>query len=722
MADLFGILATLGDLALVVFGFGLIIFLHELGHFLAARWAGIRVLAFAIGFGPAMVSYRKGLGWRRGSSEREYLQRVARSPRSDDADPISHTEYRINWLPLGGYVKMLGQEDFNPNAVSAEPDSYQACPPWKRLVVISAGVVANVVTAAILFIFVFMVGIRSEPAKVGTVYAGSPAALAMPSNAEALGIRDPGLMPGDRVLSINGDSPRHFNDLNLAIVMSERDRPVDLLIERAGYDEPLEFSITPQPSEMTGLLEIGIGPAHTAFVVEPPRSWQRRELAAGLGAIGLIGVEPGMELVAAGVQPVRTADDLTRIVRDSGGRSLTLHFEHPAGSRDSDSEPRQATPVIEPVPEFEFAWVQMPSGRHLPVEHVAGLVGVMTVENAGEKAERAGLRAGDVFLRIGGTEFPSLASGIAEIKAAAGSVIPVTVRRRVDGESRTIDLEAPVGRDGTIGFTPGAGFEGTLLSRPLVDARLSPRDEEPTPLPAAGVLDRPGLELVTLEGAPVASLVEARTELQKLAREALHAGRDTLTVTLGLRDPLAEPAGGDDGSAPIETATLTLGGESLRSVASLAWDLPFSISIFELEQFKLRAGDPLHAIGLGLAETNRVMVTTYLTFARLFQGTVKIEHLKGPVGIAHLGTRIAERGLIWLLFFLALISVNLAVINFLPLPIVDGGQFLMILYEMIRRRPVPLGFQSAITLVGLVLIGAMFIIVTYHDIVGLFGG
>lgn len=720
MADLFGIFATLGDLALVVFGFGLIIFLHELGHFLAARWAGIRVLAFAIGFGPAMISYRKGMGWRRGSSEREYLHRIARSPRSEDAQTLSPTEYRINWLPLGGYVKMLGQEDFNPNAVSAEPDSYQACPPWKRLVVISAGVVANVITAAILFIFVFMVGIRSEPAKVGTVYASSPAALAMPANADHLGIRDPGLMPGDRVLSINGEAPRHFNDLNLAIVMSERNQPVDLLIERAGYDEPLEFSITPQPSEMTGLLEIGIGPAHTAFVVEPPRSWQRRELAAGLDAIGLEGVEPGMELVAAGVQPVRTADDLTRIVRDSGGRPLTLRFEHPADS--ASAEPRRATPVIEPVPEFEFAWVLMPSGRHLPVEHVAGLVGVMTVEQTGEKAERAGLRAGDVFLRIGGTEFPSLASGIAEIKAAAGSVIPITVRREVDGETRTIDLEAPVGRDGTIGFAPGAGFEGTLLARPLQDARLSPRDEEPTPLPAAGVFDRPGLELITLEGAPVASLVEARTELQKLARDALAAERNTLTVTLGLGDPLAEPAGGDPASAPIETATLTLGGESLRSVAALAWDLPFSMSIFELEQFKLRAGDPLHAIGLGLAETNRVMVTTYLTFARLFQGTVKIEHLKGPVGIAHLGTRIAERGLIWLLFFLALISVNLAVINFLPLPIVDGGQFLMILYEMIRGRPVPLGFQSAITLVGLVLIGAMFIIVTYHDIVGLFGG
>ncbi|MFT3686105.1 MAG: site-2 protease family protein [Phycisphaerales bacterium] len=67
-----GFLTTVGDLALVVLGFSLIIFLHELGHFAAARWAKVRVLAFAMGFGPAVASYRKGMGWRSGSSEKEY--------------------------------------------------------------------------------------------------------------------------------------------------------------------------------------------------------------------------------------------------------------------------------------------------------------------------------------------------------------------------------------------------------------------------------------------------------------------------------------------------------------------------------------------------------------------------------------------------------------------------------------------------------------------------
>lgn len=115
------------------------------------------------------------------------------------------------------------------------------------------------------------------------------------------------------------------------------------------------------------------------------------------------------------------------------------------------------------------------------------------------------------------------------------------------------------------------------------------------------------------------------------------------------------------------------------------------------------------------------MNQTYLTFLRLFQGTVRVQHLKGPVGIAHLGTQVAERGFVWVLFFLALVSVNLAVINFLPLPIVDGGQFLMLAYEGLRRKPVPIVFQNVATLAGLALIGAVFLIVTFHDIRALFG-
>src|SRR3954454_21045817 len=108
------------NILLLVFGFGFVIFWHELGHFLAAKWAGVKVEQFAFGFGQALVSWRKGLGFRAGSSAKEYeqlLQADREGVHFRDVSHISETEYRLNWIPLGGYVKMLGQDDLNPNAV-----------------------------------------------------------------------------------------------------------------------------------------------------------------------------------------------------------------------------------------------------------------------------------------------------------------------------------------------------------------------------------------------------------------------------------------------------------------------------------------------------------------------------------------------------------------------------------------------------------------------------
>src|SRR5438094_8293701 len=104
--------ASFGSAFLLVFGFGFVIFWHELGHFLAAKWAGVKVEQFAVGFGQALLSWRKGLGLRWGSSGKEYeelLKAEKEGERKTDVSMIGETEYRLNWIPLGGCVKMLGQ-------------------------------------------------------------------------------------------------------------------------------------------------------------------------------------------------------------------------------------------------------------------------------------------------------------------------------------------------------------------------------------------------------------------------------------------------------------------------------------------------------------------------------------------------------------------------------------------------------------------------------------
>src|ERR671915_476641 len=154
---------TLQGILLLAVGFGFVVFWHELGHFLAAKWVGIKVEQFAVGFGHALLAWRKGVGVRVGSTQREYdrkineylseqeqgqlqvkerlewsAEQVDRAQRELD---LGDTEYRLNWIPLGGYVKMLGQDDLRPNAISADPRAYPQKSVGARMLVISAGVI-----------------------------------------------------------------------------------------------------------------------------------------------------------------------------------------------------------------------------------------------------------------------------------------------------------------------------------------------------------------------------------------------------------------------------------------------------------------------------------------------------------------------------------------------------------------------------------------------------
>jgi regulator of sigma E protease len=702
------------DLLLVILGFGLIIFIHELGHFVAAKWAGIRVLAFAIGFGPAAASYRKGLGFRAGSSEREYRELLKREKEGiNPASParVSPTEYRLNWLPLGGYVKMLGQEDLNPNAVSVEKDSYQNTPVWKRMIVISAGVVMNMILAAALFIAVFMHGLKTEPPIVGAVEPGSPAALAVAQNAFEAGVRDAGLKPGDTVLEVNGTAPREFTDLVMASAMSARNAPVVLRVKRPGVEQPLFFQVKPIASQSTKLLEMGVEPARTARLGTVRNDEERKLFDKVMAMAGLSGVEPGMRLVRAGSDSqIDDAADLEEAVRRSGGAPVPVEFV-------DDATGTHVTGTLKPRPLLQVGWARMPSGAQAAVQHLLGLTPVMRVEDTGEGAQ--GLEKNDVFARIGAVEYPSLAQGLAEVHRHKGETIDVTVLRK-DGAGVThrVTLRPKVLRkgEGQIGFMADTTAEtDTLVSLPLP---LSPTlGGEPAPTAAATLITRPGTRIVAIAGKPVVNFIELREALRDATSARASAGVASASVPVDLELPIA----GETVKPPVEHAIWRLDRADLNELNTLEWASPLDAGAFEAKTETLQAEGPLDAVRMGVHKTERVMMSTYLTFERLFEGTVKVEHLKGPVGIAHMGTRIAEKGIPWLLFFMALISVNLAVINFLPLPIVDGGQFIFLILEQIRGKPVSVEVQNIATVLGLVLIGAVFVVVTFHDIAGLFG-
>ncbi len=704
MTSLLSSLGTVLDFLLIVLGFSAIIFVHELGHFMAARWAGIRVLAFAIGFGGAIVSFRKGLGLRRGSSEPEYLRLWAlkKAEGARELADISPTEYRLNWLPFGGYVKMLGQDDANPGAVSTEPDSYQRCVPWKRMVVISAGVMMNLITAAGLFIIVFNMGLAMMPAKIGTLEIDGPAATTIAANANAAGITEPGLRPGDAIISINGDRPSSFNDLMLATSMSRAGEAVELVVERPGVSVPLQFNVMPREGRLSGLLEIGVEPPRSARLAVL-KGTDAEKFEKSLAQAGLAGVKSGMMLRRAGGRLVTSANGFVQAFRASGGQPVALEFADDAG--------KSLVATLVPRPEMQLDLVPGTKGRVVPVEHLLGLTPVMTVATDAEDAPKTGLQSGDTFARVGAVEFPGLSSGIAEIRAASGKTIDIVVLRGKDREP--VKIVADVSRKGVVGFFPGTtAKDSTLLAMPFAKVIDPKKPEETTPTPASRIITQPGTRVIAVAGRTVASFGDIRAALLDATRADMDSDTGSrVAMELELPGP----------GAARKAVEWLLTKSEIAELHKLSWQPPVSASIFDMEEFILREKSPAGAVSRGLHETRQVMLNTYLTFARLFQGTVKVEHLKGPVGIAALGTAVASKGFAWTLFFLALISVNLAVVNFLPLPIVDGGQFLFIVYEQFSGRPVPVGVQNATGIVGLVMIGAMFLIVTFNDIKNVLG-
>src|SRR5688572_3174345 len=206
-----GYLDYILNILLLVLGFGFVIFWHELGHFLAAKWVGIRVEQFAVGMGHAICSWRRGIGLKWGNSRAEFERRIREHlgkrlgrPASENysdreineaADELGlgETEYRLSWIPVGGYVKMLGQDDLDPSSRSDDPRAYNKKTVAQRMLVISAGVIMNIILAGILYMTLFMYGFNAPAPVVGHVLAGSPAQLA-------------GIDPGDTILAFDGET------------------------------------------------------------------------------------------------------------------------------------------------------------------------------------------------------------------------------------------------------------------------------------------------------------------------------------------------------------------------------------------------------------------------------------------------------------------------------------------------------------------------------------
>ena len=251
---------------------GIMILVHELGHFAAAKWFGVRVDVFSIGFGKRLAGFRRG-----------------------------GTDYRISALPLGGYVKMAGENPLETR--SGAPEEFMSHPRWQRFVIAIAGPAMNIILAIALLTGVFMVHYEhpvflDQPAVVGWVLENSPAAKA-------------GIEQGDRIVRIEGEQNPTWEDVMLKVMISPK-QSVDVAIQRG--NQIFEKQIQPQPDGTEQYGSLGWVPDQPITVTEIESNMPAAKA----------GLKLGDDIIAINGAPMRSLFDVIHYLQQNGSKPVDV--------------------------------------------------------------------------------------------------------------------------------------------------------------------------------------------------------------------------------------------------------------------------------------------------------------------------------------------------------------------------------------------------------------
>ena len=689
----------------VAVGLGFVIFVHELGHFMVAKLCGVKCEKFYLGFDIGGWKFCK---FRRGE-----------------------TEYGIGILPLGGYVKMLGQEDnparlreemerarqkaegepqSGPSAVdsgqpsatiesaapgaeapiealvSLDPRSYMAKSVPRRMAIISAGVVMNVIFAFLMAVVAFSIGVDQPPCVIGDIFPGEPAWQA-------------GLRVGDEILEIAGKPMKQFRDLQTAITLGDIDpeKGVELLVQRPGVEKPL--TITVKPDRSRGAFLIGVGSPSTNWLLKDRRTWLIQktspELPGSPADLARPAFKNGDEIVKIDNVPVTSYTEVCAELGKRADKEITVTVERAVN--DTDNPMARITDRVTTVVPRNYM-------------RTVGLVmemGEITAVQDGSPAASAGIRAGDMIQKIDGHSVADPMTLPDELARRAGETVEVTLERK--GFETPVIVAAPLRE--ALGFFP-----------PQITA--SDRQVE---VPALGVAFH------------VLNRIDRVIEGSRTAKAGLLPG-DVLTEAV-LMPPDKEvlrqlkvdqpketiPFNGTDNRnwpalmcefqrlLPGTTVKLTyLRQEAKREVElepveDMNWSNPDRGFVFEPLLYRDKAHDMGEACAMGGRETFDMLTIVFRSVKKLSTNQVSMRVMSGPVGIVMHALHIADQGTVQLLLFLTFLSANLAVLNFLPIPVLDGGHMVFLAYEGIRGKPANEHVQIVLTYIGLALILTLFV-------------
>lgn len=680
----------------VALGIGLVIFVHELGHFLAAKTFGVKCEKFYVGFDPPIK-----IG-------------PIKFPRTLGKFTYGETEYGIGIIPLGGYVKMLGQDD-DPRKAEQEaerirlgggeedmpeqldPRSYPAKPVWQRMIIISAGVVVNVITGIMFAAIAFFSGVEYTPAIVGSTISGGPAWQA-------------GITDGSQVTAVadlEEDENMHFNEMVQNVLYQGLDdanakTTITVLPASGGNSQQYQLSSIADP-RMKERRMIGLSSASLPQVIVV-ESQLRPNVASTAIEKGL----DGADIIGLGevdIDPTSFTDSglVRHALYSRVADDIKLKLRPAVDEDDEDAAPAKASTVtLPPQPAFDL-------GVRFQIGPIAALV-------SGGPAEAAGLQIGDQIVAINDQreiDALSLISGDIDVSNA----LTLTFNRDVDGVSteQTLSIDpggalqtgSPIAEIGNVvGLTPfGFAYE---LSNVVSSVHGAASKSE---LSAGDSVSE--FTIVWPEDAlPETLSSAAKTELTK----PWELGNDRplasfMQWTQALPDGVQVKVKAIQPSKQVVEATLPI------AASGRFWHNR-GLELMPLTRIQT-ASSLGEACSLGVREGKRRMTDVVGFLGLLVQGKVKAKFVGGPVQIARMAAHQTKKGTSKQLLFLTMLSMNLAILNFLPIPALDGGHMVFLTAELIRGKKVDEQLEMKLTAAGVLMLLALMVFVFANDIINI---
>nr|MBC8555116.1 RIP metalloprotease RseP [Candidatus Brocadiales bacterium] len=560
---------------------------------------------FSLGFGPAIISKQ-----------------------------IGETDYRVSLIPLGGYVKLAGEQREDSN--TGEDWEFMSKKPWQRAAVLVAGVSCNTILAFILFIVAFKVGVPFITSEIGQTMPGGPA-------------WEAGIRPGDKIVRINNVTDPDFEDIFITVALNGSPAGINMEIERD--NETFDVNVVPQYDASVGVQRIGISPAST-LEVDKIFTVENADTPAQVSELHV-----NDEILEVNGKTIVTVNDFREIVNANPGKELNLSVLRNDQKKD-----------IKVTPSVVTRWM---IGLSCATSKLDGV-------KKDSFAHSLGLEKGDEIVQVNSQNVHGFSELITAIKDSPDGIIILQVNR--NNVTKHIKL-TKFGEETVNEFSEGIFPHYGLTVDSTVEG-----------FPAEKIGIKPGDSITSISGENVSEWSQLLT---------------LVTASQGKEFEIAW-------THNYETVTKTIKPQKNEKNAQGILGIKFR------EKKIYRKYGFLKACSVGTHKTVINIKRIYLTIQGFVSKKLSTKALGGPVLIAQASYASAQSGIGKLMYFMAIISINLAVINILPVPVLDGGHLMFLGIEKLKGSPVSEKTMAIANYIGMGLVLTLMIYATKNDIMRLF--